>query len=105
MAVLLALGTSRATILRIFVIQGFWMGALGTLLGAALGAGIAITLHRTQAIKLDPSVYLLEHLPFLVEPLDFIAVIVVSLLISLLATLYPAWRAASLDPVEALRRD
>jgi lipoprotein-releasing system permease protein len=103
--VLVALGASRGGILRIFVFQGLAMGVLGTLAGTVAGVGLCVLLDTTQAIQLDPEVYYLDHLPFHVLPRDLVFVVATSLVVSLVATLYPAWRAASLDPVEALRGD
>jgi lipoprotein-releasing system permease protein len=103
--VLVALGATRRGVLRVFVFQGLAMGFLGTLLGAVLGVGLCVGLDRTQAISLDPEVYYLDHLPFEVLPGDLFVVLGLSLVVALIATLYPAWRAASLDPVEALRGD
>jgi lipoprotein-releasing system permease protein len=103
--VLVALGATPSGVMRIFVLQGLSMGVLGTLLGAALGVGLAVLLDRFQLIKLDPSVYYLDHLPFTVQPGDLAAIVGIAVLVALLATLYPAWRAARLDPVESLRHE
>jgi lipoprotein-releasing system permease protein len=79
------------------------MGILGTVVGAAAGVGLCWILDTYRLISLDPTVYFLDHLPFTVRPGDLAAIVVSSGLISLLATIYPALRAARLDPVEAIR--
>jgi len=103
--VLSALGATPRGILRIFVYQGLAMGLLGTIAGGLLGCGLAWYLDRYRVIRLDPEIYLLDHLPFVVQPSDLAWVLSIAVAVSLLATIYPAWRAARLDPVEALRRD
>jgi lipoprotein-releasing system permease protein len=69
----------------------------------ALGTTAAFVLDRFEVIKLNPEVYYLTHVPLTPRPLDLALVGAAALLISFLATIYPAWKAAKLDPVEAIR--
>jgi len=103
--VLSAMGATPRGLMQIFVLQGLAMGIAGTLGGAAAGVGLCRVLDRFKLIKLDPDVYYLDHLPFTVEPSDLALVVGVAVVVAALATIYPAWRASRLDPVEALRRD
>ncbi len=103
--VLAAMGATPHGLMRIFVYQGMAMGVAGTLGGAGLGVGAAWLLDRFAVIKLDPQVYLLDHLPFRLQWSDILATVGMSLGVAVLATLYPAWKVARLDPVEALRHD
>jgi len=102
-AVLRAMGATRAAITRIFIYQGSIVGIAGTLVGCVSGWIIARLLDGWQLIRLDPRVYYIDHVPFHVMPLDFTLVALTAVLISFLATLYPAWQAARLVPAEALR--
>jgi len=100
---LTAMGARPRSIAGVFVLQGLVIGVVGGLVGLLLGSGIAWWLDRYKIIALNPQVYYLTHVPFTLRPVDLALVSGVVLAVSLLATLYPAFKAAGLDPVEALR--
>ena len=102
-AILKTMGAGRASIMRIFMLQGVIIGAIGTTVGAAGGYLLATVLDRYRLISLDMEVYQIPYVPFTVETFDFVVVVVGALLTCFLATLYPSRQAARLDPAEALR--
>jgi lipoprotein-releasing system permease protein len=110
-AVLKSMGASSMGILKIFIIEGGVIGVVGTALGTIVGLGMAFNLDKIVAFLenlfgfriLSPDVYYIEKFPSQVNPLDIVLIVMTAILISLLATLYPSWRASKLDPAEALR--
>jgi lipoprotein-releasing system permease protein len=102
-AILLAMGATPRTILLVFLAQGLALGLAGALCGGLLGAATAIICDRYDLIQLDARMYSIASVPFRFSLLDTGIVLGVALSVSLLATIYPAWRAATLNPVEGLR--
>jgi len=110
-AILKSMGAPSGGIMRIFIIEGLVTGVVGTALGAIVGLVTVLNLDKVTALvenlfgfKVLPSdVYYIDKLPSQVNPMDVGLIVVTAILISLLATLYPSWRASRLDPAEALR--
>jgi lipoprotein-releasing system permease protein len=102
-AILRTMGASGQMIRRIFMLQGLTIGLIGTVSGTVLGLIVSIVADRYRLISLPADVYQVAWLPFHVRALDVTAVVVLSVLVCFLATIYPARQAASLDPAEALR--
>ncbi len=100
-AILKAMGASRQSIMRIFMMEGVLIGGVGVVLGAPLGLLICSLLSKFYTLPTD--VYYINHLPIKALPQDLILVSVSAIFIGFLATLYPSWQAAKLDPAEALR--
>ena len=103
--ILRAMGLPARSVRKIFVLQGMIVGLIGTAVGAVAGSVIAQLFDRGRLIELDPSVYFIDHLPIQVRPLDFGLIVVASLIVATLATMYPSRRAADLAPVEAIRHE
>lgn len=103
-AILLAMGATPRTIWLVFLAQGLALGIAGALCGGLLGATTAILCDRYDLIQLDARIYSIASVPFRFSLLDTGIVLGVALGISLLAALYPAWRAAKLNPAEGLRQ-
>jgi lipoprotein-releasing system permease protein len=101
--ILKAMGMPSRSIRRIFLAQGTVIGMVGTLIGAVLGLGAAMVIDRYRLITLDASVYLIDHLPIQIEVLDVMWIVLASIAIAVLATMYPSLQAARLYPVEAIR--
>jgi lipoprotein-releasing system permease protein len=102
-AILKSMGATRQSIMQIFIINGLVIGGLGTIGGLGLGLGLCAILKKYQFIKLPQDVYYISTLPVTVQWPDVLAIIIATMAISFFATLYPAWQAARLDPVEAIR--
>jgi lipoprotein-releasing system permease protein len=90
-------------IMAIFILQGLFIGLIGTTLGVLGGYLLGYILNTYQIIKLPADVYYLSHLPVKMSLFDFVVVSLSAITITFLATIYPAWQAAKLDPVEPLR--
>jgi len=101
-AILKAMGATNASIMRIFIYEGLVIGALGTGLGVTVGLTLCEILSRYRFIDL-PEVYPIATLPVQVLPLDVALISAAAVLITFLATIYPSWRAARVDPAVALR--
>ncbi|HEV7266670.1 MAG TPA: lipoprotein-releasing ABC transporter permease subunit [Falsiroseomonas sp.] len=112
-AILRTVGATRGAILRIFLLCGASVGVAGTLIGFLLGMAFVANIESIrQAIQwlsgtelFSPEVYFLSRLPAVVDPREVAQVVGMGLVLSLLATIYPSWRAAKTDPVEALRNE
>jgi lipoprotein-releasing system permease protein len=112
-AILRTMGAGSGAILRIFLMCGASVGVLGTLIGFALGVVFCANIEAirefvqklTGTPLFDPTVYYLEQLPAQLDWHQVTEVILMSFALSLLATIYPSWRAARIDPIEALRRE
>ncbi|HLO75295.1 MAG TPA: lipoprotein-releasing ABC transporter permease subunit [Magnetospirillum sp.] len=109
-AILRTMGASRGSILRIFLLAGGSVGMGGTLAGLVLGLGLATNVETIKSVlqrlaggAMSPEIAFLANLPSQVQPLQVVGVVVLSLAIAFIATLPPSWRAANLDPIEALR--
>ena len=112
-AVLRTIGAGRGAILRIFLMCGASVGVTGTVVGVVIGVLFCLNIQSIQgwveavtgARVFNPEVYYLTHLPARLNPAEVMQVVVMALALSLLATIYPSWRAARTDPVEALRHE
>jgi lipoprotein-releasing system permease protein len=112
-AILRTMGASKAMVTRIFFLVGASVGLIGTFVGALLGLLFADnietirrfleTISGTELFAAE--IYFLSRLPAEIDPAEVISVITMALTLSFLATIYPAWRASRLDPVEALRNE
>ena len=102
-AILKTMGSSAASIRRIFVLQGLVIGVVGTASGAVAGYLLVTILDRYRLISVPIDVYQISYVPFRLELLDFLVVIVTAVLICFVATIYPSRQASKLDPAQALR--
>jgi lipoprotein-releasing system permease protein len=102
-AIITAMGGTSQTIMAVFMLQGLIIGLIGTLLGDVLGSVAVWYFNSYEVFQLEAQVYAIAHVPFELYPSDLIVVSLLAILISFLATVYPAHVASRLDPVEALR--
>jgi lipoprotein-releasing system permease protein len=103
--ILRAMGMPAKSIRRVFFAQGLVIGFVGTLSGLAIGLGASVLIGEKKLIPLDPSVYFIDHLPVATQPLDVTLIVLASLAVAAVATIYPALQAARLYPVEAIRHE
>ena len=101
--ILKAMGASPRRISIIFMLQGLIIGIVGTLAGAIIGVAVCWGLTEYKLVSIPEDVYQVAYVPFVVKPVDLIAVVVAAIAICFVATIYPSRQAARLDPVEALR--
>lgn len=96
------IGATPAVLRRAFVLLGGLVAGSGMLLGTVLGVGGALVMDRYKLLPVPGQVYFLDYVPFLVEPLDLVLVLLITFLLALASAFYAAQRAASLDPIEAM---
>jgi lipoprotein-releasing system permease protein len=112
-AILRTIGATRGTILRIFLIVGLSIGVVGTAVGFALGTAIALNIETIrqfvsrvlQTELFSPELYFLSRMPADMDSFETTLVVIIALALSLLATIYPAWKAARTDPVISLKAE
>lgn len=103
--ILKAMGMPARSIRRIFFAQGLVIGVVGTVFGMILGFGAALALDKYQFIKLDAQVYFIDHLPVSIQLTDVLWIVLASIAIAAIATVYPSVQASRLFPIEAIRHE
>lgn len=102
-AILKAMGANKKQILRIFMYEGLIIGFTGTIIGLVSGLGICKILEKYKLIELPGNVYPMTTLPIKILPMDITIIALSAIIITLLATIYPAWKGANIEPAKALR--
>jgi lipoprotein-releasing system permease protein len=103
--ILRAMGLTSPAVARVFLLQGAVIGGVGTAIGLVVGLTVAYVVDRSGLVRINPAVYFIDHLPVHVELRDVFVVVVASLAIAVLATLYPSRSASGLTPVDAIRHE
>lgn len=102
-AILMSMGASQRSVRRIFVCEGLIIGVIGAVLGTIIGVTLTVLLDKYQFIQLPKDIYYIDRLPVRMVNYEIVLIAVGAVVISTLATLYPAWRAGRIDPVEGIR--
>jgi lipoprotein-releasing system permease protein len=103
--ILRAMGLTSSAVARVFLLQGAVIGGVGTALGTVIGLAVAYVVDKSGWVRINPAVYFIDHLPVHVEASDVLVVVLASLAIAVLATVYPSRAAAGLTPVDAIRHE
>ena len=101
--ILKSMGATSKSIMKIFVFEGMFIGVLGTMLGSILGYGVGFAQLKYKLISLPADVYIISSLPIKLQFLDFLIISVIGIILCLLASIYPAYKASKLYPVDAIR--
>jgi lipoprotein-releasing system permease protein len=105
------MGATQGAVMRVFFITGATIGTVGTIAGVLLGTIVCLNIEPirqfvgwlTRTDLFSPELYFLSQLPAIMDPWETFAVVLMAIVLSYVASIYPAWRAARLDPVDALR--
>ena len=103
--ILKSMGMTDGMVLRVFMLQGIWIGVIGTAVGTTLGLILSFLIDRYEIIPIPPEVYFVDRLPVSLQLHDVLAIVGASILISFLATIFPALQASRLLPVDAIRHE
>lgn len=103
--ILRAMGLTSPAVARVFLVQGAVIGIVGTAIGLLLGLSVSYIVDRSGWVRINPAIYFIDHLPVHIEWQDVAVVVLASLTIALVATVYPSRSAAALTPVEAIRHE
>ena len=103
--ILRAMGLTSSSVARVFLLQGAVIGGIGTATGLVLGLAVSYVVDKSGWVRINPAVYFIDHLPVHVEAMDAVIVVIASLAIAVLATLYPSRSSAGLTPVDAIRHE
>ncbi len=103
--ILKSMGMTNEGLLRVFMLQGVWIGFIGTSVGTALGCLVSWLLDTYEIIKIPPGVYFVDRLPVALHLFDVVLIFLASVTVAFVATIYPALQASRLEPVEAIRHE
>ncbi len=103
--ILKSMGMTNKSILHVFMLQGVWIGVIGTTAGTVFGCFLSWLLDTYEIIRIPPDVYFIDRLPVALQPLDVALIFVASIAVAFAATIYPALQASRLEPVDAIRHE
>src|SRR5690606_17153439 len=101
-AILKSMGASSTSVAHIFQVVGLTIGAVGTVLGLGIGITVCFVVEK-YGYRLDPKVYLIDHLPIVLKPVECVLIAAITMVISAVAAFFPSAKASALHPVEGLR--